>query len=808
MSRFFMLLAGVGLVYQSVSAQVKYTLSGVVLDENRYPVIGADVVMRQLEIGSVTDDKGHFVISGIKAGTYSIEISFFGYEPIFDTLTINADTTYDAQFPIPTNTLDEIVITDFSVIKQKKEEALGIDIVDNTFLMQNLGGSLMKSLERLAGVSTIDIGSGQSKPVIRGLSFNRVVVVENQIKHEAQQWGAEHGLEIDQYAVDRIEVIKGPGSLIYGSDAIGGVIDMKGRAVPLKNSIGGTIDFTGKTNNDFMGTSLSLYGRKDLFFFDFRVTLTDFGDYKVPTDSVDIYSYRAALYRHHLRNTAGNERNLHLSFGVIRPRFQSKFYISNFNGKAGFFANAHGLEPRNVDTGLHDSSNRDILYPFQEVTHFKVIHSNQYKRGRMKLESDLGLQRNYRQEWSPYVNHGYMPAVFPDTLSFRSDLEQQFDKYVFSGNLKLHYDINDKTGIVMGISGEHQDNRIDGRAFIIPAFRQLNAGGFVFGTYAFTKKSIVQAGLRYDYGHIATSAYFDWFPSPVFKDDETVYDYLKRADSIDRQFSNLSWSLGYNYNPGKWILKANVGKSFRMPIVKELAANGVNYHRFSYETGNADLQPEISYQMDVGVEYVSSGFTFGASPFVNYFSNYIYLNPSSEHDRLYGNGNQVFYYTQCRVFRYGSEIHADYHVSEAFTIGMTGEYVYSLQLSGEKKGFTLPFSPPASLIVNAAYHEKQLAFIGNAYLSVDYRLTSAQNNIVPPEETTKGFQTLDVGLGGELKLGNQKAGISMQIQNLLNSTYFNHTSYYRLIQVPEPGRNFILTVSIPVSVKTKPNSII
>ncbi len=216
--------------------------------------------------------------------------------------------------------LQEVVVTDNYAETRKKEESLNIEIVNDDYLKQNLGGSLMTSLERLPGITTIDIGSGQSKPVIRGLGFNRVVVVENNIKHEAQQWGADHGLEIDQYAVDNVEVIKGPASLMYGSDAIGGVIDMKNRKLPAENSFGGTIDLSGKTNNDFLGTSISLYGRKKWFFADVRATFLDYGDYKVPTDSVDIYSYRAALYKNHLRNTAGKEKDLHFSFGIIQKR--------------------------------------------------------------------------------------------------------------------------------------------------------------------------------------------------------------------------------------------------------------------------------------------------------------------------------------------------------------------------------------------------------------------------------------------------------------------------------------------------------
>jgi iron complex outermembrane receptor protein len=461
------------------------------------------------------------------------------------------------------------------------------------------------------------------------------------------------------------------------------------------------------------------------------------------------------------------------------------------------------LEPRNVDTDLQDKSNRDILYPYQTVNHIKLINNSLYRWEKLRLEFDLGFQRNFRQEWSEYVQHGYMPATFPDTMDFNPNLERQFDKKVYSGKLNFLYPLTAKTQINFGINSENQDNQIDGRGFIIPAYTQFQLGGFAFARHNFSDKSLLQAGIRYDYGHIDTEEYFDWFPSPVVENGDTTWQYLQRAGNINRNFSNLTWSVGYNFNPGKWSYKFNIGKSFRMPIAKELAANGVNYHRFSYEVGDPDLSPEISYQLDAGIEYSSKKFAIGVTPFVNYFLNYIYLNPSSEHDRLYGNGNQIYYYTQSKVFRYGGEIHAHYELLSFLQLGVVGEYVYSEQLSGEKKGFTLPFSPPPSGIFNIKYQRPKLKFVENAYVSFDYRLTAPQNNIVPPEEPTDGYQVFNLGFGGNIIIKNQTINISMQLRNLLNTKYFNHTSYYRLINVPEPGRNFIINISIPFSGRIK-----
>src|SRR5690606_21842427 len=273
---------------------------------------------------------------------------------------------------------------------RKQEESLNLEVVGKDFVYRNLGGSLMKTLERLPGVQTIGIGSGQSKPLIRGLGFNRVVVVDRGIKHEGQQWGADHGLEIDQFAAGEVELIKGAASFAYGSDAIGGVIDIKPFPVPAENTAGGSVDLVGKSYNNLYGTSLNLFGRKNNWFADARFTWQDYSDYRVPADTVYVYDYAVRLHENHLRNTAGHETNVHLGAGYTGDRFRSVFYLSNVYNKSGFFANAHGLEPRNVDAEWHDSSERDVQMPSQQVNHLKLINRSAYSLPGHRLEMDLG----------------------------------------------------------------------------------------------------------------------------------------------------------------------------------------------------------------------------------------------------------------------------------------------------------------------------------------------------------------------------------------------------------------------------------
>jgi iron complex outermembrane receptor protein len=768
------------------------TLSGTVQAVTKQPLDGAHIHIGQLYANS--SPTGYYEIHGLSRGSHRVIISYIGYKSLDTIITIKEDMVLNARLmPVSTKLEEVIVKAESSAEKSRKSTALGTETVNSNYLRKNRGGSLMQSLENIGGISAISIGSGQSKPVIRGLGFNRVVVTENGIKHESQQWGADHGLEIDQYSIGSVKLIKGPASLLYGSDAIGGIIEIEKPKPPLTGTLGGSVEFTGKTNNNLYGSSFNLFGRKEKLFFDARVTAIDYADYKVPVDYINIYSYKAPLYKNRLRNTAGNELNLHLTAGFVSDDLSSVFYVSNLKTKSGLFANAHGLEPRNVDTGLHDASDRDIQNPYQDVNHFKVINRTNYKMGRHNFEMELGYQNNYRQEFSDYISHGFMPPVYPESMTIPETLEREFSKNVYSLNLRDSFIIN-KHDLTIGINTEHQDNNIGGWGFIIPAYNKFSTGIFAYDKIALSENMLLHLGARYDYGTIKTENYFDWFTT----DANSTPQYLQRAFALKRSFKSPSWAVGLNYNPGNWNLRANAGQSFRMPIAKELASNGVNYHQFSYELGNAVLSAEKSYQLDLGATWQNYGLVVDVSPFVNYFPNYIYLNPTPEYDYAYGAGNQIFKYTQSKVLRYGGEVKINYSFASHYTVGVVGEYVYSEQQSGPKKGFTLPFSPPPSALFNFTYTDDFKNF-KNLYAGIDYKLVGPQNNIVPPENKTPGYNLFNFSFGGDVPFNSNLITISVQVQNVFNASNLNHTSFYRIIGVPDPGRNIIITAKIPFS---------
>lgn len=770
----------------SVFAQEPFLISGTVKDAHSLePISGASIIGQAAF--AITTAHGDFQINNLPQGTYTFEVSYLGYTT--KTISVSADGKAVEVFLEPSTTmLDDVEIYGHHRDIRARASPIVSHMVSKSYMENNRENSLMQTLEKIPGISTITVGSGQSKPVIRGLGFNRVVVVQNGIKHQAQQWGSDHGLEIDQYGVESIEIIKGPASLLYGSDAVAGVVNIQTPQVPEVNSFSGSVNILGETNNDLIGISTGVQSRKDKWFYRGRITYRDYGDYKVPTDQINYENYIFELHENHLRNTAGNEANASFSLGYLWDGIKTETFVSNVSAKNGFFANAHGLEVRSSKID-YDASSRDIDLPFHSVNHFKLTNTTTIYRGDHKFQIDFGFQNNHREENSEPAPHGYMPMP-------SNSEERIFDKNTYALNFSDRISIGNQHKLSVGISTEHQHNNIGGWGFLIPGFRSFNVGGFVFDDFKIKPNFHLMAGLRYDYGAIATDAYYDWYASEVTTDQGTQRsEFVQRAQDKTLDFNNISASLGLLYRHKNTTYKLNIGKSFRMPLASELASNGVNYHMYRYEKGDLNLDPEESYQLDLEIAHETVAFSIAVSPFVNLYSNYIYLNPTANyHETL-----QIYEYSQSEVFRMGGEISASKLLFEKLRLEANAEYVYSRQTSGAKKDFGLPFSPPLSGNLMATYVFRDMVFFRSPTLGVEYRITAAQDEIVPPEEKTDRWQVLNLSVGTELSLFNNNPPLNIRIKlnNVLNAKYFNHTSFYRLIDVPEAGRNLSLSITLP-----------
>lgn len=671
--------------------------------------------------------------------------------------------------------LQEVLIHEAHLSKDAVAKTLDLQYLKREQLLLSQGNTFMNTLEKLPGISAIQTGVGISKPVIRGLSLNRVIVNEYGIKQEGQQWGVDHGLEIDQYNVDRVEVIKGPVSVIYGSDGIGGVINILPPIIPNADTLNVEVISTYKSNNDLLGLSGKVLTQKNGIYFLARATAQSYASYRVPATEFVYNGYTLPIYNNRLKNTGGQELNFSLLTGIKRKWGNSSIYFSNFHQKAGFFVGAFGI-PRAYQLN-DDGQYRQVGLPYQNINHTKVISNTNLYFNQGKVEADIGWQRNTRQELSPPHAHGYGPAPQGNEalLLYLNTISANI-RYLFLGN--------EKWSSTTGWAFQYQQNERGGYEFLIPSYRTTQTGLFHFVEYKSSNSLLFNAGVRADYGVQHAEA------SYVLRYDSTGAETGRnlRSPDIDRTYFNVSGSLGSSWQVAKhWKAKMNIGSAYRMPTMAELTANGVHHGTFRHEMGDAQLKAEQGYMLDLSLNYQSSNYHVHITPFVNYFSNYIYLSPSARFSPLPDAG-QVYRYTGAAALFAGSEANIEWSLLPELTCHISAEYVWNKNLN---TGLALPFTPPLSVLNEWVWLPKlkERNWLQDVSVSLSGQYFAAQNRVDRNEATTDGYFLMHFSVANTVSLGAQKFTIFVQMRNLTNTVYMNNMSRYRMLNLPEQGFN-------------------
>ena len=523
--------------------------------------------------------------------------------------------------------LPDVVVTESYQQRQAKKSALAVDVVDQDFLRKHFTGNFMQAMENIPGVQAMDIGSGFSKPMIRGMGFNRIAVLENGIKQEGQQWGADHGLELDAFNIGTVNVLKGPSSLLYGSDAMGGVIDITSPPVPSVDMLFGDVTLLGKSVNGTLGGSFMLGIKKSFWYAQVRYSEQHFGDYRIPTDTIVYLTQKMPVYGRKLKNTAGIERNIGFFAQYQRQRYKANYSVSNVYQKTGFFPGAHGIP--DVSRVEDDGDSRNMELPYSKVNHLKVTTLQQYAWEKLVLSGDFGFQNNHREEWSVFHTHyGSQPVPEKDP-----DKELAFNLNTLSASVKVRFIGSSSWEHALGWDGQHQRNDISGYSFLLPEYYRSTTGLLWLTTYKPNNVISVSGGMRYDYGYIHISSHEDAYLADYLRkqgyDEEQVEHYKWNSHAVKKKFGDYSFSLGLVWTPSeRHMVKANVGRSFRLPGANELAANGVHHGTFRHEQGDTNLKSEQGWQMDASYNLRYNGFSISVSPFVSWFSNYIFLRQS------------------------------------------------------------------------------------------------------------------------------------------------------------------------------------
>ncbi|PZD77395.1 TonB-dependent receptor domain-containing protein [Mesonia sp. K7] len=779
------------ILYSSTTYSQTFSVSGIVTDSIGKPIAEAHIHIE--EKYAVSEPDGRFSIRAIEKGSYYLAASYIGYITFDTIINVSQNIHLPIKLIPETSSLQEVVISASAIEKSTASK----EVVEQTYIQKEFAGSLAKSLEKLPGVNAMEIGAGNSKPIIRGLGLNRVAVAENGIKQEGQQWGADHGLELDALAVENLEVLKGVGAIEYGSDAIGGVIKVDNTKAPEYEGFSGSLTALGKSVNNTIGSSLNLNYKTPKFFYKVKLTGLEYGDYSLPADTINYLNFNIPIYNEKLKNTAGKELDWYTQFGYTGEKFKSLVSVSQVYQKSGFFPGAHGIP--SIDRVRPDGSERNIEFPYQRATHFKLINNNSIYFNQASLDILLGYQRNLRQEWSLFHTHyaGQTPPIQNPNL----ELGFQLDTYDAQFKFNKSFSTEHKSSI--GLQLKSQENTIDGFNFLLPKYNSRNIAGFITHEYRPSQKALYSLGMRYDHNHIDISRYYD----PILynyligngQTQEQANAYAERSPEAEKSFDSFNFMAGmlYEFSP-KWQLNANAGTNFRIPTAIELGANGIHHGSFRHEQGDINLNPEKGFVADVKVTFEDKDFSVSANPYAYYFTNYIFLKPTGVFSLL-PHAGQLFEYTESEALLSGLEIEVQKVFFEKLRTLMIGEVLHNKQITGDaSRNYPLPFTPANNLFLETGYRLfKESERLEAVEIYINSRLAMDQNQIAQGEITTPGYALFGMGISGELHFKKFKSNINLQVTNLLNTQYFNHTSFYRRLHIPEMGRNIQLNITIP-----------
>lgn len=769
-----------------------YSLKGYVCDAlSKEPLPGASVVLGPNEIFAVSGRDGGFSVDLPEKTPYTLEIRFTGYGSLTTGIILTSDTVLHFHLETTSYSLNEVVVRGKSG-HDRLSSAITAKEIDRSFFMKNNSASFSKSLSKVAGVSSMDIGANVSKPVIRGLGFNRIAVADKGIVQQNQQWGADHGLDIDQYDVDRVFIHKGPLSLFYGSDAIGGVIEILPVDVPSENTVWGDVSLIAKSNNNLSGITAMTSVKRGGWFFRGRLTAQRFADYCVPADTVTYLTWKLPLYGRRMKNTAGRELNAALSANYGRENISSWTHVSNVFSKNGFFPGSHGIP--DLKRLTPDGNSFNIAYPYSTSNHFKISNGTEIGWDNSSLHFDIGFQQNNRDEWSKFHTHYGNQA--PPQVS--PDLELSFSLQTLSVNSRLSFGKDSLWTKTAGLSAEVQRNRVGGYSFLMPDFERYTAGAFAATSYKVSPELMLTGGVRFDSGKLNIRGFYDDTLADFLRlggyDAGDVRYYAWRADALKKNFHSFSGALGAVYDPNRLSsLKINIGRSFRFPTANELASNGVHHGAFRHEKGNNSLKPETGWQYDLGYSFRNRRLNLSVNHFASYFPNYIYLNPTGQWSVL-PHAGQIYEYTQSRVFLAGGELEAAYRFTENLLLSANWEYVYNRNIDN---GYPLPFSPPVDMLLALVYSDHGKGLLMQYSASLENQTVFAQDRIANNEEKTPGTSLFNLLCSMNWKVSDFRFFTDFQVQNVFDTPFYNHLSYYRKLNIPEPGRNIQFILKIP-----------
>lgn len=766
----------------SVTAQsgnCHISVSGTVIcNDDGEPVIAASVGLAGTEKNAYTNDQGKFTLGNVCPGAYRLKISLIGYKSLDTLIQVSANLNLNLKLRSDDIHLAEVHIGAQKIQRQEVETIAKVEL-SGIQLQQTRGGNLGDALKDITGVNAIQSGPTISKPVIHGLHSNRILILNNGVRQEGQQWGSEHAPEIDPFVATKLSVVKGAASIRYGADAIGGVVLVEPAEMPKGKSLGGEINLVGIDNGRLYVASGILEGALDkkLSGLSYRLqgTYRRAGNLKAPN--------------YYLDNTGLMEKNYSAELEYSRSNYGANVYYSQFNTDIGIYTGSHVGNPDellqvfNGEKKIEDYGfSYHIKRGYQKVNHDLLkVSAFLSPKGFGKLTATFAQQTDIRQEFDvhvPYTSNGVdlsnAPQVFFQLITQTTELVWEHPAW--------HHLVGS-----IGTNFITQGNVFKGLTYrsLIPNFR--NYGGGLFAIEKWNRNRLtLEAGLRYDY---------KW---------QRVY--MSNPNSLEletptQRFSNVTGTLGatYRFTPN-CSLNFNAGNAWRAPSIYELFAYGIHGASSTFEVGDSTLRSERAYNFCGSLRYQNEALQAELGVYSNFIYNYIYLQPQpGQHAVTYQGAYPLFRFVQTDALFKGIDLDIKWHITKQLQLEPKATLLLANNL--QTKGY-LVLIPPQRLQCDLMYKFEQLGGFKDLFFQIGGLFVAKQNRVPPNSDFVpppNAYALLSAGIGSSFNIGRQHLNVSVQGTNLLNSVYRDYLNLFRYY-ADAPGRSIQLRVQMPFQI--------
>lgn len=737
------------------------TLVGKVVDvESGEAVPFAKIGNRDLSINSMTDLDGNFKLNNLPKASIELVVYALDYEKKIIRINVSNKNEITVNLQAKHTVFEEVIVS-ASEGRLQKDNITAVEYRSKDNLFESGATSLGEAIVNIPGVQQSTIGVGISRPVIRGLSGARVVTYWDGLRIENQQWGDDHGMGASEIGLKGVEVVKGPSSLLYGADALGGVIHFRDEDYVAE----GTQKFyaSTKAESNSMGSINEMGFQSN----NGKIKLNLFGNYVSHTDFQlpnGDFIKNSRFWSTNLKGALGYRHNNY----ILNIRYHGSY------SQLGIPGHTHEQVDDNEAFITDRRGLRNPLFPAQYIFNNFLTTEHKFLFDRSDLNIQIGNTNNHLREFEHNDDIPFTNLMLNNTTY----------------NIKYNHHFSEKLNLKIGGQGMFQFNRnlSHTESYLIPDANSIDNGAYAILNYEMDKWRF-QGGVRYD-TRLLKSFLPEVDSSVTANIDETP---------IDRIYQTLNYSAGFVRNSKRTTLRFNASSGFRAPHLAELLADGVHHGSLRYERGDRDLVSEQALQLDVALELHFDHFEFIVNPYFSVVNDFIYLQSTdSVVTGQVGEFNYFEFSQVDRAYLYGGEVGFHYHPHNLHRLHL--ESNFSITIGENENGNAINFIPQPNLNSRVRFDINNKHKLKVRYISLEHQYFMDQNRVAPFERATPAFHLLNVA--AHLKYqGKQNWLFSLGARNILNTEYIAHLSPLKNLGtgIAQPGINFFIKATYQLS---------